>query len=56
MRKSIIKSTIVVIVFFAALFIIGNVMNKGNADMTTEMEAATYPVVSVNYGDRKSVV
>ena len=38
------------IVFFAALFIIGNVMNKGNADMTTEMEAATYPVVSVNYG------
>ena len=50
MRKSIIKSTIVVIVFFAALFIIGNVMNKGNADMTTEMEAATYPVVSVNYG------
>ena len=48
--KSIIKSTIVVIVFFAALFIIGNVMNKGNADMTTEMEAATYPVVSVNYG------
>lgn len=50
MRKSIIKSTIVMIVFFAALFIIGNVMNKGNADMTTEMEAATYPVVSVNYG------
>ncbi|MDE7009295.1 MAG: hypothetical protein K2P07_14250, partial [Lachnospiraceae bacterium] len=50
MRKSIIKSTIVVVVFFAALFIIGNVMNKGNADMTTEMEAATYPVVSVNYG------
>ena len=50
MRKSIIKSTVVVIVFFAALFIIGNVMNKGNADMTTEMEAATYPVVSVNYG------
>ena len=53
MRKSIIKSTIVVIVFFAALFIIGNVMNKGNADMTTEMEAATYPVVSVNYGGFK---
>ena len=50
MRKSIIKSTIVVVVFFSALFIIGNVMNKGNADMTTEMEAATYPVVSVNYG------
>lgn len=50
MKKSIIKGTIVVIVFFAALFIIGDIMNKGNADMTTEMEAASYPVVSVNYG------
>lgn len=50
MKKSIIKGTIVVIVFFAALFIIGNIMNKGNTDMTTEMEAVSYPVVSINYG------
>lgn len=49
MRRSIIKGTIVVIVFFVALFIIGNIMNKGNTDMTMEMEAATYPVVAVNY-------
>lgn len=50
MKKSIIKGMVVVIVFFAALFITGNIMNKGNTDMTTEMEGATYPVVSVNYG------
>lgn len=50
MKKSIIKSMIVIIVFFTALFVISDIMNKGNTDMTTEMEEATYPVVSINYG------
>lgn len=50
MKKSIIKSMIVIIVFFTALFVISDIMNKGNTDMTTEMDAATYPVVSINYG------
>lgn len=50
MRTTLIKGAIVIIVFFSALFVISNLMNKGNADMTTEMGAATYPVVAMNYG------
>lgn len=50
MRITLIKGAIVIIVFFSALFVISNLMNKGNADMTTEMGAATYPVVTMNYG------
>lgn len=49
MKKIIIKASIVVIVFFAALFITSSIMNKGNTDMTMEMSKATYPVVWVNY-------
>lgn len=50
MRKTIIKGAIIVIVFFSALFVISNLMNKGNTDMTAEMEAASYPVIAMNYG------
>lgn len=50
MRKTLIKGAIVIIVFFSALFLISKFMNKGNADMTTEMEAASFPVVAMNYG------
>ncbi|MDE7250191.1 MAG: hypothetical protein K2N82_09970, partial [Lachnospiraceae bacterium] len=50
MRKTLIKGAIVITVFFLALFLISNFMNKGNADMTTEMEAASFPVVAMNYG------
>lgn len=50
MKRSIIKGSIVVIVFFIALFAVSKIMNKGNTDMTTEMGEATYPLVSVNYG------
>lgn len=49
MKKAIIKGCIVGAVFFAALFIISNIMNKGNTDMTMEMGKATYPVVWVKY-------
>lgn len=50
MKKVVLKGAIVVIVFFAALFIISEIMNKGNTDMTTEMGKAVYPLVSVEYG------
>ena len=50
MKRTIIKGAIVILVFFTALFVISGIMNKGNADMTTEMAKAVYPVVSVNYG------
>ncbi|MBQ8597931.1 MAG: YrzE family protein [Lachnospiraceae bacterium] len=49
MKKAIIKGLIVGVVFFAALFIISSIMNKGNADMTMEMSDASYPTVSVWY-------
>ena len=49
MKKMVIKSAIILVVFVAALFIISNIMNKGNSDMTMEMSAASYPVISVNY-------
>ncbi len=50
MKKALIKSAIVILVFFSALFIVSNVMNKGNTDMTMEMGEATYPIVSFSYG------
>ncbi len=50
MKKVIIKGSIVVIVFFAALFITSGIMNKGNTDMTMEMGKASFPVMWVNYG------
>jgi len=49
MKKAVIKGTIVLCVFVAALIVISDIMNQGNTDMTMEMAAATYPVVSVNY-------
>lgn len=49
MKKAIVKGLIVGVVFFAALFIISSIMNKGNADMTMEMSDASYPAVSVWY-------
>lgn len=49
MKKTIIKGLIVGIVFFAALFIISSIMNKGNTDMTVEMSEASYPTVAVRY-------
>lgn len=49
MKKAIIKGTIVGIVFFLALFVLSNIMNKGNADMTAEMAEASYPTMEVQY-------
>lgn len=50
MKKTIIKGCIVAVVFFATLFIVSSIMNKGNTDMTMEMSEASYPVVGVRYG------
>lgn len=49
MKRTIIKASIVVCVFFATLFIVSTVMNKDNADMTTEMSKASYPVIWFDY-------
>lgn len=50
MKRMIIKGSIVTAVFFATLFIVSSVMNKGNTDMTMEMSKASYPVIGVQYG------
>lgn len=50
MKRAIIKGSIVAAVFFATLFIVSSIMNKGNTDMTMEMRGASYPVIGVRYG------
>lgn len=49
MKKSVLKAIVCVAVFFTALFIVSAITNKGNTDMTVEMEPATYPLVYMNY-------
>ncbi|NBJ93721.1 hypothetical protein [Parablautia muri] len=49
MKKAIMKSVIVCIVFIVTLFVVSSIMNKGNTDMTIEMGKATYPVISLTY-------
>lgn len=45
MKKAIIKGIVIGAVFFIALFVISNVVNQGNNDLTVEMAKATYPLV-----------
>ncbi|MGN0376411.1 MAG: hypothetical protein ACI4ED_02130 [Suilimivivens sp.] len=52
MKKYIIKWIIIIIVFFVALFVISNIMNKGNTDMTVQMAEASFPVVTMQYNGR----
>lgn len=53
MRKTIIRLIVCILVFFASLVIIGNVMNKGNTDMTEEMNAASLPLIYMNIDGEK---
>lgn len=46
MRKEFIKIIVCAVVFLTSIIVIGTIMNQGNSDMTTEMEAATFPLVS----------
>ncbi|MCM1135634.1 MAG: hypothetical protein NC400_08675 [Clostridium sp.] len=50
MKRTVIKSAIVICVFLMALLVANKVMNQGNVDMTVEMGEATIPVISVRYG------
>lgn len=45
MRKTIIRIVVTVIFFIIALLSIGNIMNRGNTDMTEEMQPASLAVV-----------
>ena len=57
MKKPVIKGIVCVITFIMALIIISTITNKGNTDMTVEMQPATYPLVYANVnGDRINVL
>ncbi len=45
MKKSILKGIILGLVFFLTLIVASKIMNKGNADMTAQMQAAGFPVL-----------
>ena len=45
MKKAILKGIVFGITFFAAIFIISGIMNRGNHDLTAEMPPASFPVV-----------
>lgn len=47
MRKTVIKGVYLTIIFLVALFSVSAVMNKGNTDMTVEMGAASFPVITM---------
>lgn len=49
MKRIIIKCTVVLVTFVAALYIISGIMNKGNTDMTVEMAASSFPVITMRY-------
>ncbi len=53
MKKTLIKSLILLIVFITSLYLISGIMNQGNTDMTAQMAPATYPLVYIMLGDRQ---
>lgn len=50
MKKNIIKITVCVLVFLATIVVSSSLYNKGNADMTSTMPAATFPLVRMTTG------
>lgn len=50
MKKILIKLTVFLAVFLAALAVAGRVMNKGHNNMTMEMADASLPVIVMNRG------
>lgn len=53
MKKPIIKAIVGVFVFILALIIISDITNKGNTDMTVEMQPATYPLVYMEHNGER---
>ena len=53
MKKGIIKAVVLVCCFITATIAFGYFTNQNSVNLTTEMQAATYPVLSVYYKDYK---
>ncbi|MCR5755959.1 MAG: hypothetical protein K6G30_14255, partial [Acetatifactor sp.] len=47
MKKIILKWSVFILTFFAALFISSKLLNKGHNNMTMDMSQATYPVITM---------
>lgn len=53
MKRTVLKIITFVVVFIVAAAVAGTFMNKGNTDMTAEMEAASLPVISMELDGQK---
>lgn len=51
MRKGTWKAAVLLIIFVLAVLIFGKLTNHTNADLTTEMDEATFPVISLYQND-----
>lgn len=51
MRKGTFKAAVLVTIFILAVLVFGRLMNHTNEDLTTEMEEATFPVISLYQND-----
>lgn len=51
MQKGLIKAAVLMVIFVTAVMIFGRVMNHTNEDLTTEMQEATLPVISLYTGN-----
>ena len=51
MRKGTWKAAVLLIIFVVAVLIFGKLTNHTNADLTTEMDEATFPVISLYQND-----
>lgn len=54
MQKGMIKAAVLLTIFISAVLIFGKLTNHTNEDLTTEMEEATLPVISL-YQDGKAI-
>lgn len=53
MQKGTIKAAVLLIIFIIAVLVFGKMTNHVNEDLTTEMEEATLPVISLYQDDRE---
>lgn len=51
MRKGTFKAAVLSVIFIIALLVFGKLMNHTNEDLTTEMEEATFPIISLYLDD-----
>lgn len=51
MRKGTIKAAVLITIFVIAVIVFGKLTNHANEDLTTEMEEATFPVISLYYNE-----